>query len=181
MTREEMINYIVDNCGFCDENDKEGLDQLSDERLQAWQEDIAVNLEAKAKADELEATVNSLKEEVEDLKAKAEEDDDDDDKPTGNALTPEQEADIAFAREIRQERRASNVDKIKKFLLANQKSDDLTDDDLSVMSDDQLAKLARTMTVPPTANYAGAAGSPRAQSQTTEFASFGTPEEYLEL
>jgi len=56
-TREELINYIVTNCGHCDEDDQEVLNELTDELLLGWAGDIE-----NAQSDDDKAIVNTMRE-----------------------------------------------------------------------------------------------------------------------
>ena len=184
--RKTMVDYIVANCDYCEEADRETLNALSDERLKAQhdamkkaeQAELVANAARKEFTDP-QGTVHTWNEEKQAWDSKPKED-----KPVANkddkpALTADQKEDLAFARQVREERRAEAVAKIT----ANE-TNKLTQEQLDAMPLEALQAVAESIpskqSKQPAANYAGAVtpANPTANAEK-KFASFGLPHEYL--
>ena len=192
--KKETIDYILNECGYCDETDRERLEAMPDEKLTKWQAGLVANVAKDAKADEMQKALkkgvtdpggntHTWNEEKGEWQMKAKEKEKKE--PVANesdklTITPEQQEDLAFASQVRQERRDEAITKIT----ANE-SNKLTEEQLAKMPLDVLQAVANSTPdkKPPTANWAGAAGAGAGAGGGKDpedgFAPFGQPGEYI--
>ena len=173
--KKALVDYLIANCSTCDEKDRPALNELSDAHLTAWHDGLkgtVANLEAVTneahepfKVGEQEFIWNAEKKE---WRAKESKKADEKETVTANqnakpALTKEQEDDLSFARQVRQERRDEAIAAIK----ANETSK-LTDEQLKAMSLDVLQSVANSFPEKEQSHdptYVGGSGKPTANAR----------------
>lgn len=122
-SREEIVDNLIENSCCWDEADRDELMDLTDNQLskldaaleKQLQADAVVNAAREGFGMDSKITVNAMPEFIKKKMAAAEDEEEevvDEEKPTGNALTQEQMEDIAFARQIKMERRNATIDMI---------------------------------------------------------------------
>lgn len=187
MDKTKLIEEIIANDCCLEEGDSEWLSKMSDDKLKKMREsqkgaaalEVVANAARKEFTDSL-GTVHTWNEEKGGWESKKKEKEPkpvkNEDQQNAPALTPEQEADIAFARKIRQERRAKAIETIK----ANE-ANKFTDELLQGMSDEALQAAADSIPKKqaPAPNYAGNSGASGVRNSEEGFAPFGLPGDYI--
>jgi hypothetical protein len=198
--KKAVIDFIIANCAYCDEEDREAFNALSDEKLlkqeKALKDDKA-KLEkatnaAKAAADKAKATAKPFKtaDGVEHVFDEAkgtwnakpkEEPKDKGAQNAAPALTKEQEEDLAFARQVKQERRDKAINAIKAY-----EGNKLTDERLAAMPLGDLQAVANSypqkegpVRQEGADNYLGAGAGTPPGGDPPKLTEMGSPTEYI--